>query len=277
MVMIRKASGDMEEFSPNKVVTAIIRSGGTPDVADRVIKKLEKKLYKGISTREIYKITFRLLDREQPSLASRYDLKGAIMRLGPAGFPFETYLGEVLAEHDYDVKLRQNIKGKCVGHEIDIVLNRGNEHTIVECKYHNEYGIYTGLKATLYTYARFLDLEECAKEGKCENFTGVWLATNTKFSFDAIQYAKCRGVRLLGWRYPKGEGIENLIESKGLYPITILRKVDRKSKEKLSDANMMLLKDLTEKSPAEISSRTGITERKLRDIIEEARGIVVKD
>jgi len=84
-------------------------------------------------------------------------------------------------------------------------------------------------------------------------------------------------VRLLGWRYPKGEGIENLIESKGLYPITILRKVNRKSKEKLSDANMMLLKDLTEKSPAEISSRTGIKERQLRDIIDEARGIVAKD
>jgi len=277
MVMIRKASGELEEFSSNKVVTAIVRSGGTPDVADRVIKKLEKKLYKGISTREIYKITFRLLDREQPSLASRYDLKGAIMRLGPAGFPFETYMGEVLAEHDYKVKLRQRVQGKCVEHEIDIVLNRGDEHTIVECKYHNEYGIYTGLKATLYTYARFLDLEECSKEGKCENFTGVWLATNTKFSSDAIQYSKCRGLRLLGWRYPPGEGIENLIESKGLYPITILRKLDRKSKEMLANANLMLLKDLTEKSPAEISSRTGIRERMLRDIIEEARGIVVKD
>ncbi|MBU4266430.1 MAG: hypothetical protein L6243_04540 [Candidatus Altiarchaeales archaeon] len=277
MVMIRKASGDMEEFSLNKVVTAIVRSGGTPDVADRVIKKLEKKLYEGISTREIYKITFGLLDKEQPSLASRYDLRGAIMRLGPAGFPFETYLGEVLAEHGYKVQLRQNIKGKCVGHEIDIVLSAGDEHTMVECKYHNEYGIYTGLKAALYTYARFLDLEECAKEGKCENFTGVWLATNTKFSFDAKQYSKCRGVRLLGWRYPKGEGIETLIESKGLYPITILRKVDRKSKEMLAKANMMLLKDLTEKSPSEISSKTGIKERTLRDIIEEARGIVVKD
>ncbi len=276
MVMIRKASGAIEEFNTDKVVTAILRSGGTPDMADRVIKNLEKRLYNGISTREIYKITFGILNREQPSLASRYDLKGAIMRLGPAGFPFETYLGEVLAEHGYKVKLRQRIQGKCVEHEIDIILNRDDEHTMVECKYHKDYGTYTGLKETLYTYARFLDMEECGREGRCEDFTGVWLATNTKFSSDAIRYSRCRGVRLLGWRYPPEEGIENLIESKGLYPITILRKLDRSSKKRLSDANLMLLKDLTERSPAEISSDTGIRERILRGIIEEARGIAVE-
>jgi len=276
-IKIRKASGELEEFNPEKVKAAILRAGGTPEIVDRVIKKLDKKLYNGIPTRDIYKITFGLLDREQPSLASRYDLKRAIMRLGPAGFSFETYMGEVLREHGYKVKLRQNIRGRCVKHEIDIVLNKDEEHAIVECKYHNEEGYYTGLKSALYTYARFLDLQECFKKGKCKNFTDVWLATNTKFSAEAIQYATCRGVKLLGWRYPSDEGIERLIESKGLYPITILRKLDKKSKERLSNANLMILKDLVEKSPVDISSKTGISDHKLRKIVEEAREIVVRE
>jgi len=276
-IKIRKASGEVEEFDPKKVEVAILRAGGTPGIAMQVIKKLDKKLYNGIPTRDIYKITFRLLDREQHSLASRYDLKRAIMRLGPAGFSFETYLGEVLAEHGYKVKLRQKIQGRCVKHEIDIILNKDDEHTIVECKYHNEEGYYTGLKSTLYTYARFLDLQECFREGKCENFSDVWLATNTKFSAEAIQYANCREVKLLGWRYPSNEGIEMLIESKGLYPVTILRKLDNTSKKRLSDANLLILKDLTEKDPKEISLRTGIQDHKLRKIIDEAREMVMRD
>lgn len=276
-IKIRKASGALEEFNPEKVKTAILRAGGTPEIADQVIKKLDKKLYNGIPTRDIYRITFGLLDREQHSLASRYDLKRAIMRLGPAGFSFETYLGEILKEHDYSVKLRQNIQGRCVEHEVDIILDKDNEHSLVECKYHNQEGIYTGLKSALYTYARFVDLNEGFQEGKCENFSNVWLVTNTKFSNEAIQYASCRGIRLFGWRYPPDGGIERLIESKGLYPITILRKLDNRSKEMLSNANLMLVNDLIEKSHAEISLKTRIPEHKLRKIIEEVNGIMRRE
>ncbi len=270
-VMIRKASGELEEFNPDKVRTAIIRSGAAPDIANKIVKKVSERIKDGMSTKEIYRITFGLLKKERHSLASRYDLKRAIMRLGPAGFPFETYLGEILREHGHSIQLRQIIRGECTEHEIDIVLD-GN--ILVECKYHNTGGIYTGLKSAMYTYARFLDLQGGICENKSKKFKGVWLATNTKFSSKAIEYAECRGITLVGWRYPIENSLEQMIESKGLYPITILQNIDAISKDRFSNAGIMLIKDLTELNPVEIKAKIGIPTSKLSGIIREAREII---
>ena len=270
-VMIRKASGKLEEFNPEKVRTAVIRSGAPPDTADEIVKHVSRRVKEGMSTREIYKITFRLLKKEKHSLASRYDLKHALMRLGPAGFPFETYLGEILREQGHSIQLRQMLQGKCVEHEIDVVLNGD---TLVECKYHNMPGIYTGLKPAMYTYARFLDLRNNTGEKKSGEFKGVWLATNTKFSSDAIEYAGCIGITLLGWRYPKENSLEQMIESRGLYPITILQSIDAPTKNRFSNAGMMLIKDLTELNPTTIKAKTGVSAKKLSRIIQEAREIL---
>ena len=270
-VMIRKASGELEEFNPEKVRTAVIRSGAPQDTADEIVKHVSRRVKEGMSTREIYKITFRLLKKEKHSLASRYDLKHAIMRLGPAGFPFETYVGEILREHGHSIQLRQMLQGKCVEHEIDVVLNGD---TLVECKDHNMPEIYTGLKPAMYTYARFLDLRNNAGEKKSSEFNGVWLATNTKFSSDAIEYARCIGITLLGWRYPKVNSLEQMIESRGLYPITILQSIDAPTKNCFSNAGMMLIKDLIELDPKEIKKKTGISIGRLTGFVREAKEII---
>ena len=271
-----KASGRREEFDERKVLRAVKRAGASDEVARRVTDELDKRLYDGITTREIYRITFDILNRERHSLASRYDLKRAIMRLGPAGFSFETYLGEILREHGHSVEIRQMIPGKCVVHEIDVVCEeKPGSFAMIECKYHNSEGIYTGLKQTLYTYARFLDLRKGWDKRGGMRFDSVWLATNTKFSDKAREYGGCKGMRLLGWRYPRGEGIETMIEGKGLYPVTILRRLDDRSKEKLSDANLMIIKDLLEGDVEDLAYRTRISEKKIRGIVAEAKEIHV--
>lgn len=273
-VTVIKTTGKKEEFDGGKVWRAVKRAGASDEVAKRVTDEVDRRLYDGISTREIYKITFNILDRERHSLASRYDLKRAIMRLGPAGFSFETYLGEILREHGRKVEIRQMIPGKCVEHEIDIICEeKPGSFTMIECKYHNSEGIYTGLKQALYTYARFLDLEGRWKKFGGMKFDSVCLATNTKFSDKAIAYGKCKGMRLLGWRYPTDEGIETMIESKGLYPVTILRRLDSKSKEKLSNANLMIIKDLLDRSIEDLTYRTNISQERMRGIVKEARDI----
>jgi len=43
------------------------------------------------------------------------------MRLGPAGYSFETYIGELLKEQGHQVMLRQMVRGLCVEHEIDVI------------------------------------------------------------------------------------------------------------------------------------------------------------
>jgi len=276
MVEVLKKSGLREPFNSNKVMRAVMRSGASRETAQKVVDKVEAKIYDGITTHDIYDITFRILDRERHSLASLYDLKRAIMRLGPAGYSFETYLGEILGEHGLSIKLRQILRGGCGVHEIDVVWEeKKGDYALVECKYHNAEGVYTGLKSALYTYARFLDLREGweeSKRGYC--FTSVMLATNTKFSSASLEYSTCRGVRLLGWQYPKGAGINTLIDQKKLYPLTILRKVDPVSKRKFSDAGIMMVKDLLNNTPEQLAVKTNIPERKIGDFRNEARGLL---
>lgn len=271
-VVIRKASGETEEFNPEKVRRAVLRSGASEELASEILEKLEGELYEGITTKEIFRIVHQLLNRERPSLASRYDLKGAIMRLGPEGFAFETYVAEILREYGYSTKVRQHVLGVCVIHEIDVIAESPDgRRSVIECKYHNTKGLTTGLKEAMYTYARLLDLNEGCVQGHCPHFDDVWLVTNTRFSPEAIQYAQCKDLRLLGWRFPPEKTLEFMIESKGLYPVTILKSVDKRSKLRLFGANMILAKDLIKNDFNFLVRKTGISRDKLKEIVSEAK------
>ncbi len=266
---VTKASGEKEQFQPDKIRHTLARSGAPKPVIENIIKRVEQNLYDGIPTSEILRVALQYLDNEMPHIASRYDLKGAIMRLGPAGYQFEQFVSEVLREQGFSTKVHSIILGFCVAHEIDVIAKKDTTY-MVEVKYHNSPGIYTGVKDALYTQARFEDLVDGHKAGKCEQFDKPWLVCNTKFSEEVIRYAKCKGMRLLGWQYPE-ESLKKILESKRLYPITALRNVDDYSREKLSQAGLMLCKDLSKKSPEELKKITGIHTKKLSVIIKDAQ------
>jgi len=267
-IMIRKYSGESEQFNPQKVIEALMRSGADRKIADDIVKEIEGKLYDGITTKEIYGLSFDLLKKTEPVSATKFGLKTALMRLGPSGFPFEKYFAAILTEHGYNVKLNQKIKGLCVEHEIDLVVEDSLGTSIVECKYHNTRGMYTGLKEALYTHARLLDLNDAGL-----NFDSVWLVSNTKCSSEAKKYAKCRNMKVIGWNYPPGKSLQNMIEEKGLYPITILRSVDKKTKDALARANYMTVRDLVNYDQQELSEKTGLNKSKVDKILEEVKAL----
>jgi hypothetical protein len=127
-------------------------------------------------------------------------------------------------------------------------------------------------KDVLYTYARFLDINE----GKGTRFDEVWLVSNTRVSSQAIRYANGKGMRLLCWRCgggvcPLGMSLEKIIEDKGLYPVTILRSCDRETLEKLFAVNLILAKDLLPYDMGQLKEKTQLKEEKLRKLIFEAR------
>ena len=266
-----KASGETEKFDPRKIKRTCIKAGASDELANEIVKKVKKKVYNGISTRDILRYTLKLLSKKKPIVAARYDLKGAMFRLGPAGFVFEKLIGEVFKEYGYSTKVHNLLRGRCVMHEVDVVASKDKRNYMIECKYHNMPGIYTTLKEALYTYARFLDLVDGSKSKKCVKFDQPWLICNTKFSCDAVQYASCRGMRLLGWSYPEGEGLERLIEDKRLYPITMIRSMDNLSLERLSMSNLILAADLVRIPIKELNNITNISLKKLREFSEEAR------
>jgi Holliday junction resolvase len=269
-IRVVKADGSTEPFDPEKVRRTALRAGADPELADKVANEVEKRAYDGITTRRILDIALKMLDRLEPQVAARYDLKGAIMRLGPAGFIFEELLAETLRAWGWKAKVHSMIAGRCVSHEIDVIAEQGNERAMIEAKYHNQPGIFTGVKDALYVVARFEDLIAAkTKEGA---FTKPWLATNTKFSGDTIQYAECRGLQLLGWKYPAKQSIQFMLESKRLYPITVIRTLDKTTLEKLAAAELMFCHDLMG-STKELYRKTGIKETKLLQLQKAAQAI----
>ena len=259
-IYVIKASGQAVPFDSKKVEATCIRAGASKKLAEQVVKKVHEKLRNGMRTREVYRMVLNALDMADGGqiIKHRYRLKESIMLMGPAGFTFETYVGKVLENYGYEIEAtRSQVDGKCVKHEIDLIakLNITHERYMVECKYHNFPGIYTGLKESLYTHARFLDLSE--------TFNGEMLVCNTKVSDDVITYAKCVGQKLLCWRYPTNKGLENMIEEKGLYPITILG-LRAKELEVLSQNKFMLARDLLTTDTNQLCRKINISYARLQ-------------
>lgn len=255
-LLVVKSDGRRVPFDMYKVEGTCRRAGAGPSVAKRIAQYISEVAYDGITTREIYKLTLAALagETEHPEIKHRYRLKESLMMLGPAGFNFESYIGQVLASDGYEISsVRTKAIGKCVEHEIDLAVEKHGVKVMVECKYHNYFGAFTGLKESMYTHARFLDIGE----GNPKLFDKEMLVTNTRISQDALKYALCVGQQILSWRYPPEQGLESMIERKGLYPITILRLT---SKELASFAKIgfMVARQLLDATPGEISSRTNI-------------------
>ncbi len=269
-IYVIKASGQAVPFNSNKVKATCIRAGASKKLAEQVVKKVREQLRNGMRTRDIYRMVLNALAAidEGQIINHRYRLKESIMLMGPAGFAFEIYVGKILEKYGYDVEAtRSQVNGKCVKHEIDLIAksNLTNERYMIECKYHNFPGIYTGLKESLYTHARFLDLSDV--------FNNEMLVCNTKVSDDVITYAKCIGQKLLCWRFPHDKGLENMIEEKGLYPITILG-LRTQELEALSQNKFMLARDLLTADLNQLSRKTNISYTRLQRLQNLVRQIL---
>lgn len=262
MKRVIKASGEKERFSTKKIYRSVRDAGGSRGLAKEAVDEVKKKFRGEMKTSEILEIVFRVLKKEK-GVYERYGLKQAVMSLGPTGFPFEDFFSKVLEAHGYKVTRDNHLKGKKVIHEVDIVAEK-NKKYLVECKYHNQVGTITKLHPALYTYARFLDL-------KHYNFDFPWLATNTKCSNDAINYAKGVNMKITSWNYPKKESLMYLIESKKIYPITLLRSLNDETKVKLYEKRIVTLKDLID---LENKSKSGLDEKEVLRLINEAKVVM---
>lgn len=245
-VNITKASGDQSPYQREKLVRSMMKSGASEQLASEVAGEVEKSLYPGIPSKEIYKLAFSILRRREKGTAGRYKLKRGIMELGPTGFPFEIYIAAILASEGFHVKTGQIVAGKCVKHEIDVVAERNELHYMVECKFHNKPGYMCDVKVPLYIQARFKDVEAQWKSlpGHEDKFHQGWVVTNTRFTDDALQYGICCGLYLLGWNYPAKDALKDKIDKSGLYPVTCLTTITRSEKQSLLDKGIVLCRQL---------------------------------
>jgi predicted RecB family endonuclease len=236
-IKIIKADGTTEDFSADKVISSLRRAGADQNTAESVVEQIKPYLYQYIPSFEIYKKVMSLLKTSRKDLAERYDLKKAVMELGPTGYPFEKFFAEVLRVGGYETLTNQLVMGHCVKHEVDIVAKKEKEKFMIECKFHNQPGVRTDIKVALYVYARFLDV-------KREGFTQPWLVTNTKATQEVIAYAGCVGMRVTSWDYPVDESLREMIDQSGLHPITSAVGLSLKQKQSLLEQGIVFCKDM---------------------------------
>lgn len=245
-INVIKASGDRVPFSEERLRRSLVRSGASHDQVERILDEVRTQLFEGMTTKKIYKIAFALLKEGSRHLAARYHLKQAIMELGPSGFPFEQYIAGILQRQGHTVKTGQVVQGQCVDHEIDVIAQKENDCVLIECKYHNYQGIICNVRIPLYIHARFMDVQKqwCLQSPRREKHFRCRIVTNTRFSDDAIRYAACAGLELLGWDFPAKKGLKDQIDTLGLYPITCLTSLTKAEKQKLLDHKIVLCSEL---------------------------------
>jgi len=270
-LIVTKASGNQDTFSAEKLRRSLTKSGASADIAEGILKQVGTIVYNGIPTKKIYQAAFELLKKNSSDQAGRYNLKRAIMALGPSGYPFEQFVGAIFQSQGYQVKVKQYLQGICVTHEIDVLAANKDHALMIECKYHNRQGIISDVKIPLYIHSRYRDVLGKWNEKGSQKPLECWVVTNTKFSTDAVQYGNCAGLHLLGWNYPVSRSLSMLIDHSGLYPVTCLTTISNTEKERILQAGVVLCSDLVNKT--DLLRTAGISLSRIPKVLAEAEAL----
>jgi hypothetical protein len=248
MPLIKKASGEFQKFSAQKLEISLRRAGADDPLIQEIVKDVQSWLSEGMSTRNIYSRAFLLLRRKRRSVAARYSLKNAIMQLGPTGFPFELFIGQVFKQQGFDVLVGQEVQGMCVTHEVDVIATANGVQRLVECKYYNSPDKFATVQVPLYIRSRVNDIVNKRKSmSEFQNlaFEG-WIVTNTRFSSDALLFGTCSGLNLMSWNHPLNNSLKDLVEQYGVFPVTALTQLTKVEKQALIDKRIVHCRQLLE-------------------------------
>jgi hypothetical protein len=244
-IEIIKSSGEKMLFSLDKLRKSLKHSGADHNLVEQIVSKVKEELYEGITTNEIYNRAYAILKKNKSVFASKYKLKKAIYELGPTGFPFERFVAAILSHTGYNTSVNQHLSGNCVNHEIDVIAEKNNTTTIIECKFHSEEGRNCNVKIPLYIHSRYNDVKAHWETLKNKNALDAgWVVTNTRFTADALAYGKCVGLYLLSWDFPKNEGLKDRIDRLSLYPITVSTLLTNREKQFLLSRDIVLCRQL---------------------------------
>ncbi len=269
---IIKSSGEKEPFSLKKFRRSLRKAGAHQKLITSIVEKVIKMHPK--STQEIHDFATKALikDDDRP-IAARYNLKRAIMELGPIGYPFEHFIAQVFRAQGFTVQQNLQVQGKCTDHEVDVLAKKGTKHYMIECKFHNRPGLKSTIKVALYTQARFEDIQRKweADPKHTQDLHQAWLVTNTRFTSRVEVYARCMKMRLLSWNYPIRNNLPGLLDNLKLHPITALTTLTKKHKRELIKQGCVLCRDV--KKHVTVLKRLHLTPIQIRKITEEAENV----
>jgi len=270
-----KATGEREKFDIAKLRRSLQNAGAEPPIVRAVIKHLEEHdfLRDGVTTKKIYHEAYRLIKKQSKRVAGHYKLKESLLELGPSGYPFEILISEIFRELGYQTKVGTIMKGKCISHEIDVIAENEEKIMMMECKFHNRQKHHSNVTIPLYVQSRFVDVSEGWKgiESLRSKHAIGYAVTNTRFTKEAIDYAKCENLRLLSWNYPDDRGLKNLIEQTSIHPITSLSSLTKKDKRLLLKNKIVHCRQLLGRQ--KLLSELDFNHVKISNILNEAENI----
>ena len=248
--------------------------GATQETAEAIADEIESRLYDGITTRRILQMIYRRLKKHKPVMKLQTDLRRSLSLLRSAP-DFERYIQLLLSENGYKVTPNQIIRGRCVEHEVDAVATKDGKTCIVEVKHHYKYHTPTSLDVSRISRAVFEDLTEGHQLGHNNlKIDYAMIVCNTKLSEHAKRYANCRNIKHISWSSPQNQDLQTMIETKKLYPITILKTLNPTTRNKLTSNGIILLNQLAGKNIVELRRQTGISKQKLAPLIDSAKAIL---
>lgn len=270
---VRKASGKLAAFDEAKLRRSLHRSGANDHLINLVLQEIRGQVFEKMPTKALFKMAYKMLKRLDRPVAARYSLKNAMMELGPSGFPFERFFAEILKAQGFSAQTGLILNGQCITHEVDVVAENATDLVLVECKYHAQPGSVSDVKVPLYIHSRFRDLAanpDFERERAGRNLQ--WrIATNTRFSDDAMSYGRCAGLHLVAWDYPMGRGLRELIDETGLHPVTCLGSLTRQEKKGLLEKGIVLCRQLLERR--QVLEKIGVSAGRESAILKEVGGL----
>lgn len=267
---IVKHSGNIVDFNRDKLKSSLLKSGANKHVVEDILLEIDKQIYEGISTKKIYKLAFGLLKKVSNSNAARYNLRTALRMLGPAGFFFEKYIARLFISEGYSAQTNLFLSGKCVGHEVDVAVRKNEQVEMIECKFHPKSETNSDVKVPMYILSRFNDLKDRNHVifTQKDKISGCWIATNNRFTSDAMTFAHCSGLQLLSWDYPEKMSLRKRIDEGQLYPITCLTTLTLAEKDKLLVHEVILAREIINNTTA--LEEIGIGPNRIKNVIKEA-------
>jgi hypothetical protein len=271
---IVKHSGNIVDYNPLKLKQSLLKSGASKLEVEAILHTIEGQIYEGISTKQIYKMAFNLLKKASHSQAARYNLKEAIRLLGPTGFFFEKYIARLFSSENYQTQTNFILQGKCVSHEIDVLIKNDNAIAMVECKFHLGKDANSDVKVPMYILSRFNDLKENRHTiyTRNDSISQCWIVTNNRFTADAIAFAKCSKLNLLSWNYPENNNLKTKNDSNFMYPVTCLTTLSLAEKDKLLVLDVILVKEIINNS--DCLEKIGLSPNRIKNVLKEASELV---
>ncbi len=215
-------------------------------------------------------MAFSLLKKTANAHAARYNLREAIMLLGPAGFFFEKYIARIFAYENHKTITNLTLQGKCVSHEIDVLVKKNGIIAMIECKYHAGRDVASDVKVPMYILSRFNDIKERNHPifDRKDIVSKCWIVTNNLFTADAITFAKCSELNLLSWNQPEDNNLKTKNDENYLYPVTCLTTITLAEKDKLLILDIILVKEIINNS--DCLDRIGLSSNRIKNVLKEA-------